>query len=59
LQSEVIEVFSEKNLAYDISYFDLMASTKKDSVVIEDKWKHISIWKKQNNGDWKNKKNYL
>jgi ketosteroid isomerase-like protein len=51
--SEVIEVFSEKNLAYDMSYFNLTALTKKDSVVVENKWKHISIWKRQNNGEWK------
>jgi ketosteroid isomerase-like protein len=51
--SEVIEVFSENNLAYDMSYFNLTALTKKDSVVIENKWKHISIWKRQINGEWK------
>jgi ketosteroid isomerase-like protein len=51
--SEVIEVFSENNLAYDMSYFNLTALTKKDSVVVENKWKHISIWKRQNNGEWK------
>ena len=51
--SEVIEVFSEKNLAYDMSFFNLTALTKKDSAVVENKWKHISIWKRQNNGEWK------
>ena len=50
---EVIEVFSENNLAYDMCYFNLTALTKKDSVVVENKWKHISIWKRQNNGEWK------
>jgi ketosteroid isomerase-like protein len=51
--SEVIEVFSEKKLAYDMSYFNLTALIKKDSTVVENKWKHISIWKRQNNGEWK------
>lgn len=51
--SEVIEVVSERNLAYDISYFNLTSLTKKDSVTVENKWKHISIWKRQNNGEWK------
>jgi ketosteroid isomerase-like protein len=51
--SEVIEVFSEKNLAYDMSYFNLTALLKKDSTMVENKWKHISIWKRQNNGEWK------
>jgi len=50
---EVLEVFSENNLAYDMSYYNLTALTKKDSVVVENKWKHISIWKRQNNGGWK------
>lgn len=50
--SEVLEVHSDQNLAYDISYFNL-TSRIDDTTTIEYRWKHLATWERQTDGNWK------
>ncbi|UZR99734.1 YybH family protein [Chondrinema litorale] len=50
--AEIIEIQADMNMAYEVSYFRLTQFVN-DSTSVDLKWKHLAIWQKQNDGEWK------
>ena len=53
--AEVIEVFTDKDNAYDISHMSFTIALN-DSTNLTQKWKHMVVWERQLEGDWKIKR---